>query len=75
MLSGLVTFILMSLMLFMVYGFWKKRHVGSEYNPPSQPPEGRAWGLDTLAKVPDCTLSPGCMFSPASSQKDYLTPR
>lgn len=72
---GILIFLLVSVMLIVVYGFWKKRHMGSEYSPPSQPPEGRALGLDTLSKGPGCTPTPGGVSLPASSQKDYFASR
>lgn len=37
-LPGLLIFLPVSLMLIVVYGLWKKRHRGSEYNPLSRPP-------------------------------------
>lgn len=76
-LPGLLIFLPVSLMVIVVYGLWKKRHRGSEYNPLSRPPagRGRARGLDTLAKAPDCTLSPSGLSSSASSHKDCSAPR
>lgn len=73
-LLGVLTFLPVPVMLIVVYGFWKKRHMGSEYSPPSQPPEGRALGLDTLSKAPACTPFPGGVSSPLSARRTAWHP-
>ncbi|XP_053078811.1 trem-like transcript 2 protein isoform X1 [Acinonyx jubatus] len=73
-LLGVLTFLPVPVMLIVVYGFWKKRHMGSEYSPPSQPPEGRAMGLDTLSKAPACTPFPGGVSSPLLARRTAWHP-
>lgn len=44
MLPGLLIFLLLFVTLILVYGFWKKKHMGSEYSHPPSFLRAEYWG-------------------------------